>query len=210
MRPPFFTEVDALREQAQQLKRLLEGKRWTELGALLDLPQVWVFDRPFPPPQAVALAESVLAEAQDIHLYVERILKAETEGDRGHLSLNCCLMWGEPQGLKDHEFELDLHLGFGRTADGAWSIRYLGVTPGTPEEIPFPEDPREAPGAAASAQTPPGPLLAAPESGPIPPGHVLAYLPVVVPAGALRAAPGSAPAGPEASAEEHAEGESRA
>jgi hypothetical protein len=124
--------VDALRALAERGKELLEAKRWTELGELLTLREVWAFDRALPVAEALRRLAAILDAAEDIHLWVERVLAAETAAASGHLSLACCLMWGEAASFADHERELDLHLGFRRGGDGAWSIDYLGVTASRP------------------------------------------------------------------------------
>lgn len=211
-RPAWFTEVDDLRRIADRLKKLIEARRWAEVEALLALDQVWAFDRPLPLAEAVAALAAVLGDAVDIHLWVEKILKAQAADGAGHLTLNCCLMWGEAGNFKDHELELDLHLGFAQGAGGSWAFRYLGVTPGTPEQIPFPQEPAAAKderptadpathAADAATDVPPPIALALPGALPFaaPPGQVLAYLPVLVPAGTLQP-PSPRPTAPAAAA----------
>jgi hypothetical protein len=211
-RPAWYTDVDDLREIADRLRKHIEARRWSEVASLLALDQVWAFDRPLPLAEGVAALAAVLGDAVDIHLWVEKILKAQAADGAGHLTLNCCLMWGERGNFKDHEVELDLHLGFGRDAAGRWAFRYLGVTAGTPERVPFPQERREAgqdvaaagrgaaaAGRAAAPGTAAGALaLAGAAPLAVPPGQVLAYLPVLVPAAALAAAaaPPSPAAGP--------------
>jgi hypothetical protein len=135
------TDHDRLRNQAQIFKRLFEAKRWAELGEHVRVSELWTFDRPMPMAEALGHLETIFRNAIDMHLWVERILKAEATESAGHLSLNCCLMWGEEGTFKEHEFEMDLHFGFRHVAtEAAWEITYLGVTPGTPEIVPFPMD----------------------------------------------------------------------
>ncbi len=214
-RPAWFTDVDDVRQLSDRLKRLIEERRWPEVESLVGLDAIWAFDRPMPLGEAVAAAAAVLEHAVDIHLWFEKILKAQAADGAGHLTLNCCLMWGEEGNLKDHEFDFDFHLGFGQDSAGAWGFRYLGVTPGTPEYVPFPTEGKPAHGEAPAASTATGTAAAAPAAWTLaapaawalaggglalPPGHVVAYLPVVVPAAALAGGPASvpAPAAPEA------------
>ena len=150
MTSPTSTDLDAFRDLAQQLKTHIEQKRWAELADLLRFPDVWTFDRSMPVAEGIGHLKTMFDDAVDTHLWVEKLLKFESADGAGHLSINCCLMWGEPGNFKDHEVELDLHLGFRRAdvADGAdggdWSISYFGVTPGTPENVPFPQYPGQA------------------------------------------------------------------
>ncbi len=267
--------ADALRALAERCRWLLEARRFAELAELLPIDQVWAFDRPLPLAAARARVEEVLGGAEDIHLWVERIVAAEAASPEGpvgpaetrpadavgkgpggagtlgtdtagtggagpdapsaagHLTLQCCLMWGEPQGFADHELELDLHLGFRRGPQGAWAIGYLGVTApggaaGREERAAAAGRPgRREPAAGAAPQeraaaglasrgmagggtppggtpldgtppegTPPAGLVLAAAAGEVPAGFARAYLPVLVPVDALRAA-AAAPAGGE-------------
>jgi hypothetical protein len=141
MTSPQQIDLDAFRDLAQRLKTHIERKRWAELESLLGFPAVWTFDRSMPVPEGIGHLRTMFDGAVDIHLWVERLLKFESSAGAGHFSINCCLMWGEQGNFKDHEVELDLHFGFHRADGGPWSISYFGVTPGTPENVPFPEEP---------------------------------------------------------------------
>ena len=143
MTSPPTTDLDAFRDLAQQFKTHLEQKRWGELAELLRFPDVWTFDRSMPVTEGIGHLKTMFDDAVDLHLWVEKPLKFESADGAGHFSINCCLMWGEPGNFKDHEVELDLHFGFRRTG-GDWSISYFGVTPGTPENVPFPQDAAQA------------------------------------------------------------------
>jgi len=134
-------DLDAFRDLAQRFKTRIEQKRWEELAGLLRFPDVWTFDRSMPVAEGIGHLKTILDDAVDIHLWVEKLLKFESADGAGHLSINTCLMWGEPGNFKDHEVELDLHFGFRRANEGDWSIDYFGVTPGTPERVPFPQEP---------------------------------------------------------------------
>jgi len=141
MTSPSQIDLDAFRDLAQRFKTRIEQKRWEELAGLLRFPDVWTFDRSMPVTEGIGHLKTILDDAVDTHLWVEKLLKFESADGSGHLSINCCLMWGEPGNFKDHEVELDLHFGFRRADGGDWSIAYLGVTPGTPERVPFPQEP---------------------------------------------------------------------
>jgi hypothetical protein len=194
--PTFPTDLDRLRGLAQAFKLLFEARRWAELGEHVRVPWLWTFDRPMTTAEALGHLETIFRNAIDMHLWIERILKAETGETDGHLSLNCCLMWGEEGTFKDHEFEMDLHFGFRRTGapenaehDG-WEITYLGVSPGTAENIPFPQDEKDKKDDKDGKDEPgmttaPLPLPAA-DGEPVPPGYVRVWMPALVPAGALR------------------------
>ena len=99
-------------------RRTSNGSAGPTFESLLGFPAVWVFDRSMPVPEGVGHLRTMFDAAVDIHLWVERLLKFESSDGAGHLSLNCCLMWGEQGNFKDHEVELDLHFGFHR-ADGS-------------------------------------------------------------------------------------------
>lgn len=147
MTSPKTTDLDAFRDLAQQVKTRIEQKRWAELEDLLPFPDVWIFDRSMPVREGIGHLKTMFDDAVDLHLWVERLLKLESADGAGHFSINCCLMWGEQGNYKDHEVELDLHFGYRRAASGdagdggGWSISYFGVTPGTPERVPFPKEP---------------------------------------------------------------------
>lgn len=141
MTSPSQIDLDAFRDLAQRFKTRIEQKRWAELEGLLPFPDVWTFDRSMPVAEGIGHLKTILDDAVDTHLWVEKLLKLESADGAGHLSINCCLMWGEQGNFKDHEVELDLHFGFRRADGGDWSITYFGVTPGTPERVPFPQEP---------------------------------------------------------------------
>jgi hypothetical protein len=204
--------VDALRALAERCKQLLEARRWPELAGRLGMREVWAFDRALPVGEALDRLAAILGAAEDIHLWVERVLAAETAEAAGHLSLACCLMWGEAGSFADHERELELHLGFQRDGDGAWSIDYLGVTasragaaaaptaaavarPGPAGERAGPAALRSAPaGRTREAPAPPGGVLFDGGGEPVPPGYVRVLLPALVPEAAWRGT--AAPATP--------------
>lgn len=143
MTSPAMTDLDAFRDLAQRFKTSIEQKRWADLQGLLRFPHAWTFDRSMPVTEGIGHLRTIFDDAVDVHLWVEKMLKFEAANGTGHLSINCCLMWGEPGNWKDHEVELDLHFGLRRPEGGDWSISYFGVTPGTPERVPFPEEPGE-------------------------------------------------------------------
>jgi hypothetical protein len=185
------TDHDRLRNQAQIFKQLFETRRWAELGEHVRVAELWTFDRPMPMAEALGHLETIFRNAIDIHLWVERILKAETTESAGHLSLNCCLMWGEEGTFKEHEFEMDLHFGFRPAAtEAAWEISYLGVTPGTVEEVPFPKDEKDkdTKDGRDGKDLPVAPVALAADPEPVPAGYVRVYVPALVPIGSLSSA----------------------
>lgn len=128
-----------LRGLAWALKRAVEQRRWDELAWRIESAEVWAFDRPLPTAEALGHVAAILDGTEDLFLDADRVLKAEIDGDRAHLSLACCLMWGEAGSWREHEYELDLHAGFRRRGE-TWAIAYLGATPVTPEHVPHPDD----------------------------------------------------------------------
>jgi len=115
------------------LKSCLEAKDWTALARALDLPSVWVFDRPLAVAAAVDLLGEIFAGAEDLKLLVTAVRHWETRGDEIRASFVSCLMWGEAGTWAEHEFEFDLHLGSLARADGGWRVSYLGLTAAAPE-----------------------------------------------------------------------------
>ncbi len=138
---PWFEQPDQILQGLSWLfKRHVEEGRWAELRSAIEAETVWAFDRPLTTDEAIEAVASILEHGQDVRLDLDRTLKAEIDGGSAHLTIASCLLWGEPNSWREHEFECDLHLGFRRRDDGSWCITYFGACEMTPEDIPFPDD----------------------------------------------------------------------
>jgi len=160
-----------------QIKTLFEGKKWAALGDLLKLPSLWYVYQPLSVPEALAMAERVLRDAQEVEVTLLRIVRTESSDGYSRGSYQCRLGWFEPSPLKQQEVSFDLHLGF-RTQPEA-KLEYLGITEASPEPSLPAEEPAKAPPREAAAPAPLVPEGASPE--------VTVYVPVRLPASLVQA-----------------------
>jgi hypothetical protein len=118
----------------RELKLLIANKRWEDLRARLEGVPLWIYDRPLTSDALVDGLSALLDSSADPNIDVVAEVKRKREGDRWASTLTCCLVWGEHDSWTEHELEFDLHLGTEKS-NGCWRLRYLGVTPATPEEF---------------------------------------------------------------------------
>lgn len=170
-----------------RIKSLFESKQWSALGQCLPFPTLWFVYQPLSIPEAQAMADKVLRDAQDIEVSLLRILRTESSDTTSRGSYLCRLGWFEPGALKQHEVSFDLHLGFRTKPDVR--LEYFGITQASPEpslpvEEPAAEQPapRAADASAAAVQLPLGVLAGSPVTSGAADAPVMVYVPVLVPA----------------------------
>ena len=182
---------DAPREHLAKIRKALESKDWQGLRQLIPLERIWAFQRPMRAERGFHSLEILFEHARDLHLQIDRVQKSENDGEVAHLSCSCCLMWTDASTWEQNEFELDVHLGLG-VGEGAGTVRYLGLTIVTPEELNFVQnDTRKGAANDRSEPTrvaPASAVGAAPVAGGLPGtgNHVMVYMPVLMPRDAAR------------------------
>lgn len=133
-----------------EIKALLEAKRWVDLRALIDLPTVWVWDRPLAGPEFHDALAATFEPAVDVHLLVLAALKLERQQDMTRASYTCCVLWAYPGNWEEHDVEFDVHLGYTGDDEPPFKVNYFGITAPTPEVIPFPDGAASDPQATAT------------------------------------------------------------
>ncbi len=167
------------------LKALFEAKRWSEFADSAGLATVWWFNQPRTVTSLLTIAEETLSEVAELEVGLDRILKSERTEDKASGSYTCCLMWVEPESWKQRELTFDLHLGFAYE-NNEWRLAYLGVTPETLEEIPFPDEADESTLVPLSQPAGGARIGQGAQPAQVDEDRVLAYVPVWLPSAQVR------------------------
>jgi hypothetical protein len=170
------------------LRRAFQERRWREVADLFAFDRLWAFDAPLAKDAACDWADKRFAKVRDLEVSLVRVLRTLASEDEPSGSYTCCLLWIDEDTWEQHEVEFDLHLGFGRDADGRWQVAHLGLTPPTPEDMPeLDEGPAQGFVPAAVPGAHDGLSLFAGAERPAGNGQVVVYVPVSMAPAAARA-----------------------
>lgn len=121
-------QYDGILESANNLKRAIESKNMKELSALLGSSPVWINNRPGSVDKLISMLDTMTGNASDLELTVSKILDTELEGNEAGVTMDCQLVWSNPDTWEEREASFELHIGLQWQDDG-WNFTYLAILP---------------------------------------------------------------------------------
>lgn len=121
-------QYDAILDSAAELKSAIESKDTDKLEDLLGNAPVWVNNKPGSIGKLVNSLETLTGNATDLELTVSRILDTELDKDEASVTLECQLVWSNPETWEEREASFELHIGLG-WKNGGWAFTHLAVLP---------------------------------------------------------------------------------
>ena len=164
-----------VRDVMVELRRCFSERDGEGLVRILDLPYVWLVDRPVEVAEFIAWFEGNVAGEEELDFDFTSIVAGNVGEGRAHLSVTAVLGTRSEVGVTVREQRGVIHLGFRRDGD-RWRVAYLGVTG---------RERRDGGERERTADLGRLRQLLVPQGVPARPGHVVIQVPVQVPADAL-------------------------
>jgi hypothetical protein len=135
MNPVTDPALDAVSDLLSRVYDVIDARSFDVAEVVGGLDSVTVFGRETAVDVLTLEARELLADAEDVTVFLLRVLDRTAVRHRVTLRMTACLIWSPIGSWLDHEREFDVTIEWTSGRDGRWRPARIRIDPPTPEAV---------------------------------------------------------------------------